>query len=213
MRHFIGAAMAVTLVVGAAASKLNVMDPSGKKVGTATYSFIQGGEKLSTRLILTMTEQGANVTMDMTNVYSSAGNPMTQLVKISAALQGNKFESSAKATFAGRKATVVTTAMGKTETKSATAPGSVADQSIVWIGGRIPAVGTKSTAYEFNPMNVTWKKTVSTYHGLRTVKLGSRSVSAHVLTSTQGDENTKVYFTAKGDLIKLESKQFNLIQQ
>lgn len=213
MRHLIFTALAVTLVVGAAASKLNVLDPKGKKVGTATYSFVQGSGKLSTRLILTMIEQGANVSIDMTAVHSSTGNPMSQVFKVSAAVQGNKFDSSAKVTFAGRKATVVSTAMGKSETKSATAPGPVADQSVVWMSGRIPAVGATSTAYEFDAMAATWEKTVSTYHGLRTVKMGSRSVSAHVLTSNKGGESTKVYFTAKGDLLKLESKQFNLIQQ
>jgi hypothetical protein len=195
------------------ASTLNVMDGSGVKVGTATFTFTKSAAKLSTRIVMTLNQQGAKVTLDMTDTYSSTGNPLQQILKMKASMQGTSFDTTSKVTFNGRKASVTTTAMGKSQTKSATAPGTVTDSSVLWMTGKVPAVGTTATCYKFDPMDGAWSKSTNTYHGLRTVKTASKSVSAHVISSKDDSDTTKVYFTKTGDLVKLETKEFTLIQQ
>ena len=194
-------------------SKLNVLDPQGKKVGTGTFTLTKAATKVTMRIVLNMSEQGAKLTMDMSDSYSPSGNPLSQVMKMSATAQGNSFTSTTTVSYSGKKATLKTTAMGKTSTKSATSPGPIADASVAWISGKIPAVGTSSTYYRFDPLRGEWEKNVNTYHGLRNVKIGQRTVSAHVMSTKSADDNTKVYFTKSGDLVKLESKEFTLVQQ
>ena len=44
-------------------------------------------------------------------------------------------------------------------------------------------------------------------------KVGGKNVSAHVVATVEGSDTTKVYFTSRGELLKLESKQFNLVKK
>lgn len=200
-------------VCTSAFAQLEIVDPSGKKVGTATHTLSTAGGKITNKLVMKMSQQGASVTMTMNLVHSSVGDPISYGMNMSMSGQGSTMTAEAKATFAGKKATIVSTAMGNKETKTATAGGSVRDLSAVWMTGKIPAVGTKSTYYQLEPMSGVFNKCTSTYHGLRTLKVGGKNVSAHVIATVEGTDTTKVYFTSKGELLKLESKDFTLVKR
>ena len=103
--------------------------------------------------------------------------------------------------------------MGQNETKTVTAAGNVNNKSAVWITGKVPAVGPSTTYYELDAMTGTWKKSTTTYHGTRSVKLANRTVTAHCMSSKEGNETVKIYFTSTGDLVKLESPQLTLVQR
>jgi hypothetical protein len=132
---------------------------------------------------------------------------------MTASAQGNQMSATTKATVSGKKATIVTSGMGQSETKTVTAAGNVNNKSAVWMTGKVPAVGTTITFYELDSMNGKWEKSTTTYHGTRSVKLANRTVTAHCISSKQGNETVKVYFTSTGDLVKLESSQLTLVQR
>jgi hypothetical protein len=206
------AALACALSCLVSASNLDIFDDKGKKIGNGTFKLTRPAGKISTHLVLNLSQQGAKMTMDITSVYSNAGDPLNQAFKMSAAAQGGSFNASSKATFQGRKATIVGSGMGQSSTKTVTSLGPVRDISVIWSTGKVPTVGTSTTYYQLDPMAATFEKTTATYQGVRNVKVGSRTVSAHVIT-TSGADATKYYFTSKGDLVKLESKQFTLVQR
>jgi hypothetical protein len=204
---------AVIALTTSALAQLDIVDPSGKKVGTATHSLSTGGGRITNKLVLKMSQQGASVSMTMNIVHSAVGDPVSYVMNMSMSGQGSTMTADSKATFAGKKATIVSTAMGNKETKIATAAGPVRDLSAVWMTGKLPAVGSKSTYYQLDPMSGVFSKCTSTYHGLRTLKVGGKNVSAHVIATVEGNDTTKVYFTSRGELLKLESKQFNLVKR
>ncbi len=212
MKKFLFAAIVFVAAVGVFASTLTITDKAGKKMGKATYSFTNASGKLTTKLVMTMEEQGAKVVMDMANVYTAAGDPISARVITTANFQGNSMKTTTSVSFSGRKATVVSNAMGKTSNKSFTSPGNVNDKSMVWFAGKIPAVGTSTVFYSFEPMSLSWSKTTAKYHGTRSVKLSKGTVTAHVMTQTSDIESTKVYFTANGDLLRLESSDIIVSQ-
>lgn len=215
MKRTLVAACALALAITATASQLNVVDAkSGKKIGDATYSLTKASGKVTVKITMTMAQENAKVNMSMTFVHTSAGDPVSQLMKVTATAQGNTFTSEVDTKFAGRKATMTVTAMGNKQTKTATAAGPVTDKTVVWIAGSLPAVGTKTTVYEFDPQAGVFEKATNTYHGIRDVKTASnKTVKAHVITSTKGSETTKIYFTSSGDLVKLESTGMTLVQK
>jgi hypothetical protein len=174
-------------------------------MGTATYAFTNASGRLTTKLVMTMAQQGAKVVVDTTNVYSSTGDPISMIMTTSMSMQDNSMKSTVKVTFAGKKATIVSTAMGKSTSKTSTAPGSVTDKSMLWFAGKLPAPGTSLVYYGFDPMKGDWSKTTTKYHGTRSVKLSKGTATAHVLTQTSDNETMKIYFTAKGDLLRLEA--------
>lgn len=202
----------VAATICASASELTVTDKAGKKMGTATFSMSSGSGKLTHKFNMTLQQQGGTVTMNLTSVHTTTGDPLSSVMTMTANMQGNSMNSSVKVTHLGRKATVVTNAMGQSKTETSTAPGSVTDKSMTWMSGKIPAVGTSTTYYSFAPVTGKWSKTTTTYHGTRSVKLSKGTVTAHVLTQKSATETTKIYFTAKGDLLRLESNDFTASQ-
>ena len=213
MKRTIFLMAAAALVAMASASNLDVLDPNGKKIGTGTFKLTNAGGKITTRLVVNVTQQGAKIMMDISDVHTSAGDPLSQIYKMTASAQGNEMSATTKATITGKKATIVTSGMGQSETKSVTAAGSVNNKSVIWMTGKVPAVGTTTTCYELNAMTGMWSKSTMTYHGTRSVKLANRTVTAHCITSKEGNETAKVYFTSTGDLVKLESPQLTLVQR
>jgi hypothetical protein len=212
MRRLFVFAAAIAVSTSALA-QLDVVDPNGKKVGTATHTLSIAGGKITNKLVLKMNQQGANVTMTMNFVHTSVGDPVTFSLNMSMAGQGGNMTADGKATFAGQKATIVMNAMGQKQNKTATAPGTVRDPSAVWVSGKVPAVGTKATYYQLDPMAGTFSKATATYHGLRDLKVGGKTVKAHVIVQAEGNNTSKVYFTSKGELLKLESSQFTLVKR
>ena len=205
--------LAASCIANCALAQLDVLDPNGKKMGTAKHTISTTGGKITTTIVLNMNQNGAAVVMTASTVHSAAGDPLSQNFGIKATNQGNTFNVATKATFAGKKATLVSSGMGNSETKTVTAVGAVRDASIVWSTGKVPAVGTKTTYYQLDPTSAVFEKHTATYHGLRKLKIGGKDVSAHVITSTGGGETVKVYFTSKGELLKLESPQFTLVKR
>jgi len=210
-RLILATAMAV-ITVSVSASSLTVTDKAGKKVGSATFSMKTGSGRITHTLNMTFKQQGATITLNTTSAFSTSGNPLSTIMKMSAKMQDNAMTNDINVTFAGKKATLVAKAMGQSKTKSATAPGSVTDKSVVWMAGKIPAAGTSSVHYSFSPMEGSWRKTTVKYHGTRSVKLSKGTVTAHVLTEVSDAQTTKVYFTAKGDLLRLEAGDFTASQ-
>jgi hypothetical protein len=208
LKKFLFAAITFVISVGVLASTLTITDKAGKKMGTAIYSFTNASGKLTTKLVMTMEQQGVKVVVDETNVYSAAGDPLTLVRITTGTVQGKSTKSTTKVTFSGKKATEVETMDGKTNTTPSTAPGSVNDKSMVWLSGKLPAIGTSTEFYSYETHSARWIKATTKYHGTRTVNLSKGAVTAHVITQTRANETMKIYFTANGDLLRLEAGDF-----
>ncbi|MEO7453714.1 MAG: hypothetical protein ABIV13_03005 [Fimbriimonadales bacterium] len=204
------AAIAVTT---SAFAQLDVVDAQGKKVGTATHTLSTAGGKITNKLTMKMSQQGASINMTMIFIHTAVGDPVTYTLNMGMTGQGSTMKADGKATFNGKKATIVMDAMGQKQNKTATAPGTVRDPSAVWVTGKVPAVGTKATYYQLDPMAGTFSKTTTTYHGLRDLKVGGKAVKAHCVATVEGTTTSKFYFTSKGELLKLESPQFNIVKR
>ena len=76
-----------------------------------------------------------------------------------------------------------------------------------------PAVGTNTTYYQLDPLTVSFVKHTDTYHGIRSIKIGGKNVSAHVIVAVNAEGTSKEYFTSKGELLRLESPQFTLVKR
>ena len=94
---------AFALVAMASASNLDVLDPKGKKIGTGTYKLTNVGGKITTRIVVNLSQDGAKVTLDISDVHSSSGNPLSQMYKMTASAQGNQMNATTKATINGNK--------------------------------------------------------------------------------------------------------------
>ena len=103
---------------------------------------------------------------------------------------------------------------GRKYTRTITSPGSFKDISMIWLTGKVPAVGTKTTYYQVNQDMWACYKQVATYHGLRELKIGGKKVSAHVVVSTtEGVTATKIYFGPAGQLYRLETGPLTIIKR
>jgi hypothetical protein len=203
----------LVVLASSALAQYDVLDPKGKKIGTATDTNSVSSGKIVSKGMMTIAQNGMSIVLTTLSTHTGAGDPIGYTLGMKATNQGSTMSVETKVTFNGRKATLVTTAMGRKETKTVTAPGTVRDVTRVWATGKVPAVGAKTTYYQLDPVTVTFVKHTDTYHGIRSIKIGGKNVSAHVIVAVSSDGTSKEYFTSKGELLRLESPQFTLVKR
>lgn len=213
MKRIVFLVLTSAVLVPAIASQFDVLDPKGAKKGTGNYYQTVTKDRITMRFVMAVSEARGTMKIEISDVYTTVGNPVSKTYRFSLAAQTETIAGTTGVTFSGRKATVTSTAMGQKKVSTLTAPGSVTDPSVVWATGKVPAVGKKVVYYSFDPFAQKFTRESATYHGIRTVQTRSKKVSAHVITATHGEDTQKLYFTSKGDMVKLESKQFTLIQK
>jgi len=194
-------------------AQYDVFDPDGKKSGTASYTMTSAGGKITTKLVIDVSRDGGKFHLELVSVHNSDGDPIEYVSKDRGSSSGSSFTSSSKSTFSGRTATVVTETGARKYTRTITAPGPIKDLSMVWLTGKVPAVGTKSTYYQFNPDSWSFTKHVATYHGLRDITIGGKTVSAHAVTSSNERSTQKIYFSSTGVMYRLESGPLIIVKR
>jgi hypothetical protein len=103
---------------------------------------------------------------------------------------------------------------GRNYKRTITAPGSFKDITMIWLTGKVPAIGTKTSFYQVSQDTWSYYKQDATYHGLRELKIGGKKISAHVVVSTTtGMTPTKIYFGSKGELYRLETGPLTIVKR
>jgi hypothetical protein len=171
----------------------------GKKAGTASLSqkLNADGSKL-VELHIDMLAGGQKARLTSQSSYDAKGNPTRKFLQ--AIVPGGKVQRQTVVTFDAEGANVVVLTGDARQTKKVplveTAPRALASE--FWFVRDKPKPGDKAKGYGFNADTLAWDLVETTYLGLRTVNVGGKKISAHMLESDQGGRRVFSFLDDKG---------------
>ena len=160
----------------------------GRRVGQAVASqkLLPEGGKL-VQLNMTLASQAGNsVTLRSESTYDSKGAPTRMFHESSTT--NPKVKRTVTVSFSKAGAHVVEESGGKRNVRDIPlvegAP--ITSKSEFWFIRDTPNIGAVDKRYRFNVSKLEWELVTTTYKGLKTIKVGGKSVQAHELHSDLG---------------------------
>jgi len=184
----------------------------GKIAGNIVCSRTIKGQSQTSVTTFNMNQNGKKTNIVMTAIFDRSGATRSRTAEIH---QGGKTYV-LKATFKGTEAKVAITAEGKNESRTiaSTSKASAADVTNWWFTtGAKPKVGTKAKYQIFNIIRGVWQDVDAQYIGDKPVKVGGRTVVAHLVTENGADGLSKMYLDDKGLPLVIEQPKFRFVRR
>jgi hypothetical protein len=178
---------------------------NGKLMGYATVSAQiekDGSKSVSLRMDLSIQGSSAKITSEAR--YDARGIPLRKYQQT--IVPGGALTKQVIATFTAAGAAVTLLEGDKRAMKEVTLAEAAprASLSEFWFLRDRPKVGQSEDAYQFNVDSLQWDLTHTTYVGDKAVKVAHRSVTAHQVVATRGDQTTTSYLDDQGLPIIIE---------
>lgn len=151
-------------------------------------------------MILTDANQ-RNVSVLQESTYDQRGRPVRHLQVTN--LAGNAARQSITVTFDGGRATVRIDQGGQRTETTSDAPAGVRIEALpeFWFVRDKPKAGDVSTYWRFDLGRQEWVETRAVYHGRRSIQVGGKEISAHLVTFGE----SRAYVDDEGDPWRIES--------
>jgi hypothetical protein len=175
-----------------------VAESEGRQIGTMSFQQKVGADGSKSVVVqLEIETAKQKFSMRTQNTYDAKGNPTRKF--LDANIPGGALQRQVVATFDNRGANIVQIDGGKRTTRQIPLVESAprANSSEFWLVREKPKVGDAVRCYVFNMDQLAWHLQTVTYRGVKTVKVGGKSVSAH-LVETAGDSQSKAYLDDAG---------------
>jgi Transglutaminase-like superfamily len=208
---------ALILLAGIAHADLQVPVPTylalylqGSKIGYASYlesDALVDGHALKRNDSVTVMDtaligSSLKIQIDSTTWSTAAGKPVRMKFVINSGGRSQKVNA-----IFGAKSVALDILNGKTATKS-TLPlpnGSVVDDPLPLVMNGKVAIGTTKELYVLDPLTISFVKNQVKLVGPSTVSVDGKTVNATLVEVSDPRATMRVFLTAKGDLIKVES--------
>ncbi len=152
----------------------------GKQIGNAKITQVKNADgSVLLEMDSTMTFFGELMELSMSFLTAKDGTPIRE----SSSQKTNDESSIASVNYKKDGAHVISTDNGKSISKVVSYPkGKVKGMSNMWFIHYRPKVGEKDVYWELDLDTLKWVRVVQVYKGPRQIKLGGKSVSAHLIS-------------------------------
>ncbi len=192
-----------------ASAKIRMVQ-NGKQVALGTFGFAVTGSLKRTQMLLNVDANGQKAILrTRSEVRNTGEHVMDELYSEgpSSVQGGTREKVQVRATYDRKGAIIAFQMRGRDLKRTIAQPDkqSRLDPSEWWFVDRKPTVGTTIKFSQFSTQSLKWLPTTTTYVGVKSVKVGGRTVSGNLLEQQQGGALSRIYLDDKGVLLLIET--------